>query len=114
MINWIKDFKNTQRLIKSSQNKRVILWGASNYLKHLIKHQNLNSKNIIGIIDRDKNKTGTKLGKYTIYSPDDITHLKPDLIVSTVVNRPRMKKYIKDELKDKNINVKITDIVLKH
>jgi len=105
--NFIDDLKIAKQLKQEVKNNRVVLWGASMYLKHLVKFFNVNSPEIIGIIDRDKNKTGTKIGRYKIYPPEAITTLAPDKIISSVVNHPKMEQYIKKELELRNLNINI-------
>lgn len=110
-INAIQNyFLEKQKVIslkKEAKNKRIVLWGASLYLEKLIKQHHLNSKDIIGIIDKNPEKIGKMLGIYNIYAPNDLKNLNPDKIVSTVVNYPQMGQFIKEELNKQNLDIEI-------
>ncbi len=88
IINFLAEVR-LYKLLKSLSNKKVILWGASIFLEQFLKKYRINSKNIIGIIDRNPYRAGEKIGDYKIYSPDDIKGLKPDSIVLTIKNSHR-------------------------
>lgn len=105
---FIQDRKIAKNLTSEVHNKRVVLWGASIYLKNLIKYHNLNAPEIIGIIDRDPGKAGKKLGRYKIYHPNSLEKLNPDEIISSVINHPKMEEFIKDELNKRHLNIKVT------
>lgn len=105
--NIVEDRRLLNRLKNEVQNKRVVLWGASLYLKKLIKYHNLNTPEIIGIIDRDPGKSGQRLGKYQIYHPNSLKSLNPDEIISSVVNHPKMKDFISEELSKQNLDIEI-------
>ena len=101
------DRRLLKRLKNEVQNKRVVLWGASLYLHKLIKYHNLNSPEIVGIIDRDPNKSGKKMGKYQIFHPNSLKSLNPDEIISSVVNHPKMKEFIGEELERQQLDIKV-------
>ena len=64
--------------------KRIVFWGASLFLKDLIERGIINGENILGIVDKNSERHGQKLGKYGIYPPEDIGKLKPDIIISAI------------------------------
>lgn len=105
--NIVEDRRLLNRLKNEVQNKRVVLWGASLYLKKLIKYHNLNTPEIIGIIDRDPGKSGQRMGKYQIYHPNSLKSLNPDEIISSVVNHPKMKDFISEELSKQNLDIEV-------
>lgn len=94
------------------RNKKALLWGASNYLEELINHYNLNCQEISGIIDRDPQKTGKKLGKYTIYAPDALKALKPEIIIPTAINHTQIVECIENTLNDLNISAEISQTLI--
>lgn len=104
---FVQDRRIAKLLVSEVHNKRVVLWGASIYLKNLIKFHNVNAPEIIGIIDRDPGKTGKKLGRYKIYHPNSLEKLNPDMIISSVVNHPKMEEFIKEELNQRHLNIKV-------
>ena len=105
------DRRLLKRLKNEVQNKRVVLWGASLYLHKLIKYHNLNSPEIVGIIDRDPNKSGKKMGKYQIFHPNSLKSLNPDEIISSVVNHPKMKEFIGEELERQQLDIKVNALI---
>ena len=60
------------RIYKSidNQKQKTYLWGASIFLENLQKIYSIKNPNIIGIIDKNPDKWGKKLGEYTIFSPE--------------------------------------------
>ena len=110
----MEDKRVAKSLIKEVHNRRVVLWGASIYLKNLIKYHNIKTSEIVGIIDRDPGKTGKKLGKYMIYHPNSLDSLKPDIIISSVVNHPKMGEFINEELTQRKLDIEVnTQIFVK-
>jgi len=105
-------FKTINKLKKQIRNKRAVLWGASIYLKELIKRNCLNCSEIAGIIDINPEKTGQKIGNYKIYTPDALSSLKPQVIIPSVINHPQVIDYIEKELKNRAISAKINKILL--
>ena len=69
----------------------------------------MDSDNILGIIDRAPEKSGKKVGKYEIFSPQKLQKLKPDLVVSAVLFNSKMKEYISAELDKSGIDAEIRD-----
>ena len=111
---FMEDKRVAKSLIKEVHNRRVVLWGASIYLKNLIKYHNIKTSEIVGIIDRDPGKTGKKLGKYMIYHPNSLDSLKPDIIISSVVNHPKMGEFINEELTQRKLDIEVnTQIFVK-
>lgn len=103
----VSDHKIAKKLALECKGNRVVLWGASIYLKNLIKFHHINTKEIIGIIDRDPGKTGKKIGRYKIYHPNSLELLKPNKIVSSVINHPKMEEFIKKELEQRKLDIQI-------
>ena len=103
-----EDFLNTISNVLNS-NKKLVLWGASNFLKKLTLKYPLNDENILGIIDSNSEKQSLKFGSYKIYSPNDLLRLKPDVIVVSIINNKlKCVEDIEQILKEQKIkNIKI-------
>ena len=86
-------------------SKKVVLWGASIYIKDILDEIGF-LPNIIGIVDKDIHRHGQKCGQYTILPPQKINELKPDYVLSTVYcNHKDVWKRIKKEVKENYKNV---------
>lgn len=97
-----------------NRRKKVVLWGASIFLKHLIEKYRINAKNIIGIIDKNKDLWGTKLHNYTIYPPEKLGELKPDKVIFTVKNsNDRIYPKIKDYLQKNHPEIQLVENLFK-
>ena len=87
---------------KSTRNKKIMLWGASHFIKEVLEKETEKNPNILGIIDRNADCTGKTLGNYNIYPPDMIHKLKPDGIILTVLhNNKSIYESLKQEFKEK-------------
>lgn len=73
--------------LKKHKDKSIMFWGASLFLENFINKYNIKSNNILGVIDRNKNRQNEKIGKYKIYSPNILDELKPNMIFMTIKNR---------------------------
>ncbi|MGN1153299.1 MAG: polysaccharide pyruvyl transferase family protein [Candidatus Gastranaerophilaceae bacterium] len=97
--------------IKHNQNKKFLFWGASIYLEKYMKRWNMQYDNVLGMIDKDTNKTGKYIGRYKCYLPQDIEKLNPDEIIISVLHlNNNSKEEIKDYIKEINQNIKISSI----
>ena len=81
--------------------KKVIFWGASLFLEDLILSGKINQDNVLGIVDKNEARQGEKIGKYKVYSPEAIGVLKPDVIISSIINNntriyPQIKTYVEE------------------
>lgn len=91
-----------------AKNKRVVLWGASQYLANVLNDITNPNPNILGVVDKSVNKWGTFCGPYKVFSPEKISELRPDAIILTVYNNNGL---IYDEL-DKEIRLKYKGVDL--
>lgn len=64
----------------------IVFWGASIFLENFLNYNNLDNKNIVGIIDNNENLWGKKIGSYTIYPPLKLLEFKPVYIIFTIKN----------------------------
>ncbi len=90
--------------------KKVVLWGASLFLRSLLKDEKERNPNILGIIDRNTALQGTSLGNYEIYAPEALEELKPDAVISTIYNDNEAAYYSLQEYLSQNFpNIVLLD-----
>ena len=93
---------------KSTQNKKIMLWGASLFIKEVLEKETEKNPNILGIIDRNTALAGTTFCNYTIYPQEMINELKPDGVILTVLsNNKSIYESLKEEFKEKYPNVEL-------
>lgn len=96
--NTIEQQKNTYETLKTAcQKEKVAFWGASLFLERFLQENLQNNENIVGIIDKDKNKQGQKFGKYEIFSPEVLKTKDIKTILFTILNN---NEVIYQEVKD--------------
>lgn len=83
--NWLLEVRLFTILYKN-RNKKIILYGASIFLEDFIKKYKLNLPNIVGIVDKNPNRQGKRIGNYNIVNLDAIEDLKPDCMLLTIKN----------------------------
>jgi hypothetical protein len=74
-----------QRFILEAQQNAICLYGGGVVTNEFINNYDLSALNILGIIDRDPEKAGCRIGKYEIYPLNALKELKPDIVLITVV-----------------------------
>ena len=95
------------------QNKKVMFWGASLFLKQILEKETKLHSNILGIIDKNPALTGKTFEGYQIYPPESILELKPELVILTVLsNNETIYKTLKEEFHQKYSNVKLLENIL--
>ncbi len=99
-------------LLKKSTNKNTYFWGASLFLKRILKDINLPKCQIKGIIDINPAKSGQNMLGYKIFPLSEIDNLKPELIIATANNYPNIVNEIKKLLEEKNINCEVFSLDL--
>ena len=67
-------------------DKKVLLWGASLFIRKVLESENIPNPNILGIIDNNSALWGQMCGYYKILSPDLIGTINPDGILLTVLS----------------------------
>jgi len=86
IINPIKLKIKAIQLKKTLKNKKIVFWGASLFLEEFLQKNNVKSKKILGIIDKNVGKQGEKIGGYEIFSPASINNLQPEIIIFSATN----------------------------
>ena len=92
------------------RDRKIVLWGASEFLVNFLEKYDICNKNILGIIDKNTSKTGTLIRNYRIYSPNDLKELNPDEIIITVI-KSNFKKSIYNFMIENNINAELISLV---
>ena len=95
-----KDYITPEFLNKIAGNKRVMLWGASMFIKQVLEQEKEKNPKILGIIDKNDALTGKRFCNYTIYSPQALVDLKPEALILTVLtNNASIYESLKKDLK---------------
>lgn len=108
----IEGAKFTNLYLQIQSGKKIVFWGASLFLEEFCQKYNIQNSNIIGVIDKNPSKQGKFLGQYKIFAPKDLSWLKPDEIIITIVNSARERAIeVKDFLKNSNfIDIEVKTI----
>lgn len=97
-----KDYITSEYLRKFIGDKKVMLWGASLFIKQVLEKETEKNPNILGVIDRNSASAGKAFCNYTIYTPDAINELKPDGVILTVLsNNESIYESLLEEFKEK-------------
>lgn len=83
--------------------------GGKPFYFKIIEKYGLKTNDILGIIDVSPEKWGKKIGNYTIFAPEQLLNLEPDLVISAVLGQPKMKQKIGKELEKLGCNIEIND-----
>jgi len=99
-------YENIEKQLKMANSQKIVFWGASLFLEDFIKNHHLDKYNIIGIIDKNPNRWGEKLGKYEILPPLKLKEIEPAYIIFTVKNNSE-KVYLEmlKNIKSMNLNL---------
>ena len=105
-----KDARNQAMIVKSTRfidlyfkiknSSNIVFWGASLFLKEFLQMYNIDSTDILGIIDTNPKLWQEKMSNYTIYSPKDLKKLNPDVVIITIINadyRADIQEFIQNE-----------------
>jgi len=105
------DFKNKiSKFIESCKNKKICFYGAGLIARIFIASADLSELNIVGFIDKDTAKRGSKIGNYEIFSILDLHSLNPDVLVLSVFRNKYVLEDIKKLKKQNNYNFKIINL----
>ena len=72
------------------KDKKIVFYGAGLFAQELFENFNFSDLNILGVVDRDYCKKGTKIANYEIFFFDELETFNPDIIVSTVMTLPHL------------------------
>lgn len=111
-VQFNNDYKKSKELKHNIKNKKAVFWGASEYLKVLVKQYKIDNKEIIGIIDVNQSRQGEKIGRYEIFSPEKLKILKPNLIIPAAINHPQIIDFIEKELVNQNLSIEIDQTLM--
>ncbi len=93
-------------------DKNICFYGAGLLAEEFVKTDLVKEfKNIIGFIDNNKEKAGTKIGNYKIYHSEEIKNLKPDIIILTLLQPKYVMSFIENYKQENNLAFKVkTDL----
>ena len=109
----IKDYITLDSLNKIIGEKKVMLWGASLFIKTLLSKEKEKNKNILGFVDRNSASWGEMCGNYKIYSPNDLNKIKPDGVILTIFsNNEAIYKSLKKDFPIKYPHIELLPNIL--
>lgn len=73
--------KKIQLILKKEQGKRIVIWGAGVHSAMLFGLVPELSSSIVGIIDNNKDKWGEVFNHTHVFSPDELSAIRPDSII---------------------------------
>lgn len=79
-----KDYITPEYINNFIKDKKVMLWGASLFIRKVLECEKEKNPNILGIIDRNTASWGTMCGNYEIFSPEILETKKPEAVLLTV------------------------------
>ena len=95
-----KDYITPKYLNKIIGGRKVMLWGASLFIRKVLEKESAVNPNILGVIDCNKELWGSKCGNYKIYPPEIMKTMKFDACISTVLTNHRtVYQALSNELK---------------
>lgn len=105
-----KDYITPQYLTKIIGNKKVMLWGASLFIKQVLEKEKTKNPNILGIIDGNKALWGKTFCNYTIYPPEALNELKPNgVILAVLSNNELIYDSLQNEFNKKYPNIELLE-----
>lgn len=96
-----KDYITPEYLAEFIGDKKVFLWGASNFIREVLSKEKSHNPNILGIIDGNTASWGEKVYGYEIFSKDVLKKAHAEGILLTVLNNneriyPELKNILKE------------------
>lgn len=107
-----KDYITLDYIYKFIGNKKVYLWGASNFLKNILESERDANPYILGVIDKNEASWGKDFCGYKIFSPE-ILKQNPANILVTVYNNPNAYFAIKKEVEEEYTTCKVLENIFK-
>lgn len=102
-----KDFINLEYLYKFIGNKKVYLWGASNFIKNILEQEKTPNTNILGFIDKNSASWGKDFCGYKIFPPSVLENKNVGLLITIYNNHEQVYNLVKKEVNTKYPNVKV-------
>lgn len=89
-------------------NRKVYLWGASNYIRNILEQSSELNPNILGIIDKNEAAWNKNFVGYKIYSPQILKTNPADILV-TVYNNTDAYYAIKEDVSKNYSNINVLE-----
>ena len=102
-------YKDLIKLLEEMGNEPVFFWGASLFLQAFLKKYSLTKYNILGIIDKDTDKIGTKIGEYTIYPPKKLKETPTNIVLTILNNNQKIYNELQKEIQEKRFFVNLAN-----
>ena len=103
-----KDYITPEYLKNFIGDQKVMLWGASLFIKQVLEKETEKNPNILGIIDKNRFFEGEFIGNYKIFTPEAINELKPDGVILTVLsNNEIIYETLRKEFYEKNQDIEL-------
>lgn len=109
-----KEYITLDYLYNFIGDKKVYLWGASNFIKNLLETEIKANPNILGIIDKNKASWGKNFGNYKIFSTEILSEKPADILVTIYNNHENAYKNIKEELSQAYPQIQLLDNIFSH
>lgn len=100
-----KDYLTVEYLKKFIRNKKVYLWGASNFIRDLLAKEEEKNPNILGIIDKNEALWGSDFCGYKVFSPNVLEEKPSNILITIYRNYETVYDLIKAEVGEKYQNV---------
>ncbi len=98
-----------EKFIKEQGDKKICLWGAGAFAQTIVKILKDKIK-ITAIIDKDPAKEDKNMENITIYPPNKLKNINPDIIIPSVLHTEYLLPQIKDFIADNDLKAKVCTI----
>lgn len=103
-----KDYITPEYLRNFIGDKKVMLWGASLFIRQVLEKEEKANPSILGIIDRNSGSWSKKISHYTIFPPESLNDLRPDGVILTVLsNNEAIYESLKEEFREKYPSIEL-------
>ncbi len=117
----IKYNKAKKRMCKLLKSKKVVFWGASDFLKNFLESfldadsgsfclSSCERKNIVGVVDKSSQKQGKEFLSFIVESPETLRCKDFDVVIPAVVNIYNFEKILETELALLNVKKEIVKV----
>ncbi len=109
--NILNDEEVQNKIISFANNnsdKIICFYGAGLLAEEFAKTEPAREfKNVMGFIDNNKEKAGSKLGRHKVYHSEEIKNLKPDIIILTLLQPKYAMSFLENYKQENNLSFEI-------